>query len=72
MSRSKAIKSFKAVNIVEELRKKGIIVIGKSKRGLAEEAPQAYKDVTLVIEASCKAGLTKKVAKLIPMGCIKG
>lgn len=72
MSRSKAIKSFRAVNIVEELRKKGIIVIGKSKRGLAEEAPQAYKDVTLVIESSCKAGLTKKVAKLIPMGCIKG
>ena len=72
MSRHQAIKSFRADRIVEELRKKGIIVMGKSKRGLAEEAPDAYKDVNEVIEATCKAGLTKKVAKLIPMGCIKG
>ncbi len=72
MSRNQAIKSFRADEIVEKLRKKGIIVKGKSKKGLAEEAPEAYKDVNLVIEATCKAGLTKKVAKLIPMGCIKG
>jgi len=72
MSRHQAKKSFRADKIVEELRKRGIIVRGKSKRGLAEEAPDAYKDVNEVIEATCKAGLTKKVAKLIPMGCIKG
>lgn len=72
MSRNQAIKSFRADEIVEKLRKKGIIVRGKSKKGLAEEAPEAYKDVNLVIEATCKAGLTKKVAKLVPMGCIKG
>ncbi|MFN3567726.1 MAG: RtcB family protein [Caldimicrobium sp.] len=72
MSRNQALKSFRADEIVEELRKRGIIVMGKSKKGLAEEAPSAYKDVSLVIDATCKAGLTKKVAKLLPMGCIKG
>lgn len=72
MSRNQAIKSFRADDLVEQLRKRGIIVLGKSKKGLAEEAPGAYKDVTLVIEATCKAGLTKKVAKLMPLGCIKG
>jgi len=72
MSRNQAIKSFRAEEIVERLRKRGIIVMGKSKKGLAEEAPEAYKDVTQVIESTCKAGLTKKVAKLLPMGCIKG
>lgn len=72
MSRNQAIKSFRADEIVERLRKRGIIVMGKSKKGLAEEAPEAYKDVSEVIEATCKAGLTKKVAKLLPLGCIKG
>ncbi|QER42495.1 RtcB family protein [Thermodesulfobacterium sp. TA1] len=72
MSRNQALKFFRADQIIEDLRKKGIIVMAKSKRGLCEEAPEAYKDVNEVIEATCKAGLTKKVAKLIPMGCIKG
>ncbi len=72
MSRNQAIRSFRAEEIIERLRKRGIIVLGKSKKGLAEEAPEAYKDVSLVIDATCKAGLTKKVAKLLPMGCIKG
>ncbi len=72
MSRHQAKKSFRADQIVEKLRKKGIIVRGRSKRGLAEEAPEAYKNVEEVIESTCKAGLTKKVVKLLPMGCIKG
>ncbi len=72
MSRHQALKLFRADRLVEELRKRGIIVRGKSKRGLAEEAPEAYKDVTRVIEATCRAGLTRKVAKLRPLGCIKG
>ncbi|WP_028841087.1 RtcB family protein [Thermodesulfobacterium hveragerdense] len=72
MSRNQAIKTFRADQIIENLRKKGIIVMAKSKKGLCEEAPEAYKDVNEVIEATCKAGLTKKVAKLIPIGCIKG
>ncbi len=72
MSRNQAIRSFRAEEIIEGLRKRGIIIMGKSKKGLAEEAPEAYKDVSLVIEATCQAGLTKRVAKLLPMGCIKG
>ncbi len=72
MSRHQALKRFKGTEVIERLRKKGIIVRAKSKRGAAEEAPEAYKDVTSVIEATCKAGLTKKVVKLLPMGCIKG
>jgi tRNA-splicing ligase RtcB len=41
-------------------------------RGLAEEAPDAYKDVSEVVEVSDKAGLAAKVAKLVPLVCIKG
>jgi tRNA-splicing ligase RtcB len=41
-------------------------------RGIAEEAPGAYKDVSEVVEATHKAGLAKKVAKLVPLICIKG
>jgi tRNA-splicing ligase RtcB len=40
--------------------------------GLAEEAPQAYKDVSKVVEVAHNAGISKKVAKLEPMGVIKG
>jgi len=72
MSRHQAKKHFKAGEIVEKLRKKGIIVLGKSKKGLAEEAPEAYKNIEEVIEATCQAKLAKKVVKLVPMGCIKG
>lgn len=72
MSRNQAIKTFRAEEIIEKLRKKDIIVMAKSKKGLCEEAPEAYKDVNEVIDATCKAGLTKRVVKLIPMGCIKG
>jgi len=45
---------------------------GASARGLAEEAPEAYKDVTEVVEAAEGAGLCRKVARLVPLGVIKG
>ena len=41
-------------------------------RGLAEEAPDAYKNVSAVVEATANAGLAKKVAKLLPIICVKG
>ncbi|MBX6422606.1 RtcB family protein [Thermosulfurimonas sp. F29] len=72
MSRHQALKRFRGERVIEELRKRGIIVRAKSRRGAAEEAPEAYKDVTRVIEATCRAGLTRKVVKLLPLGCIKG
>ena len=44
----------------------------KSMRGVAEEAPGAYKDVSEVVEATERAGLARKVAKLVPLICVKG
>ncbi|RUM87833.1 MAG: RNA-splicing ligase RtcB [Thermodesulfatator sp.] len=72
MSRHQALKSFRADHIIAKLRQKGIVVRARSKRGVAEEAPEAYKNVDQVIEAACGAGLTRKVARLLPLGCLKG
>jgi tRNA-splicing ligase RtcB len=72
MSRHQALKRWRADQIIEAIRKKGIVVRAKSKRGLVEEAPEAYKDVSEVVEVAHRAGLAKNVAKVLPMGCIKG
>ncbi|RMD95887.1 MAG: RNA-splicing ligase RtcB, partial [Bacteroidetes bacterium] len=50
----------------------GIEIRSRSYRGIAEEAPGAYKDVAEVVEAAHRAGLARKVARLRPMICIKG
>ncbi len=72
MSRHQALKRWRGEQVIENLRRRGIIVRAKSKRGAAEEAPEAYKDVTEVVESAHRAGLAKKVAKVLPLGCIKG
>jgi tRNA-splicing ligase RtcB len=72
MSRHMAIKKFDGEKISKELKEKGIIIKCQSARGLAEEAPMAYKDIDEIIEVVCQAGLSKKVAKLIPLAVIKG
>ncbi len=73
MSRSKARKTINGIELKNNLKaEKGIIVIADSMSGLAEEAPAAYKDINRVVEISCMAGLTKKVARLRPLGVIKG
>jgi tRNA-splicing ligase RtcB len=72
MSRKKAKKTWRGDRLVRELEARGIYVRGHSFAGLAEEAPGAYKDVTAVIDAIHKAGLASKVARLRPVGCIKG
>ena len=72
MSRHQALKNWSGRQIVDELSGRGIIVKSPSQRGVAEEAPGAYKDVGAVIDATEAAGLAKKVAKLAPMICIKG
>ncbi len=72
MSRHQALKRWRGEQIIEELRKRGIVIRAKSKRGAAEEAPEAYKDVSEVVESAHRAKLACKVAKLLPMGCIKG
>ncbi|UCC16198.1 MAG: RtcB family protein [Dehalococcoidales bacterium] len=71
-SRSAAKKSLKGVNIVELMADKGITVKAGSITSLAEEASEAYKDVSEVVDVTDKAGISRKVLKLKPMGVIKG
>ena len=72
MSRRKAYKSWKGRQVVDELADRGIIIRSPSSRGVAEEAPGAYKDVDAVVDASHDAGLARKIARLRPIICIKG
>ncbi|MBS1169247.1 MAG: RNA-splicing ligase RtcB [Burkholderiaceae bacterium] len=72
MSRSQAMKRWKGRSVIDELAARGILIRSPSLRGVAEEAPLAYKDVSAVVEASQRAGLAKIVARLEPMVCIKG
>jgi tRNA-splicing ligase RtcB (3'-phosphate/5'-hydroxy nucleic acid ligase) len=72
MSRHQAIKVAKGRAIARELEDKGIIVKGASRGTIVEEIPEAYKDVTDVVNVVHHAGISRKVAKLVPMGVIKG
>jgi len=72
MSRHQAIKAAKGRAIVRELADKGIIVKGASQGTIVEEIPEAYKDVNDVVNVVHRAGISKKVVKLVPMGVIKG
>jgi len=71
-SRSKAKKEVRGEDIHSQLARHGIIVRAKSMKGLAEEAPQAYKDVDEIIETVVGAGIVRKVARLRPIVVIKG
>ncbi len=72
LSRSQAIKKAKGRSISNELEAKGIFVQSRGKKTLSEEMSEAYKDVSQVIEAIHGAGLANKVARLRPLGVIKG
>jgi len=72
MSRRRAYKTWKGRQVVDSLREAGIIIRSPSSRGVAEEAPGAYKDVNAVVDAADRAGLASKVAQLRPIACIKG
>ena len=72
MSRHQAIKAAKGRDVARELENKGIIVRGASRGTIVEEIPDAYKDVTDVVNVVHQAGISRKVAKLVPMGVIKG
>ena len=72
MSRTAARKSAAAHGAKERLRKKGIYVRSQSREGIAEEIPEAYKDVDAVIDVIHGEGLARKVARLRPLGVIKG
>ncbi|MCB0571444.1 MAG: RtcB family protein, partial [Phaeodactylibacter sp.] len=68
----KAKKSVDAAGLIRKLRNKGIYVQAGSHRGVAEEAPIAYKDVNLVVETVHLARLARKVARLRPVAVVKG
>ncbi len=72
LSRKKASKSAAHRDVKAELEERGIVVRGASRRTINEEIPEAYKDVADVVEACQMAGISKKVARLVPLGCIKG
>lgn len=72
MSRHEALRRWKGRQIVDALAQRGILIRSPSSRGVAEEAPGAYKDVGAVVDAADRAGLSRKVARLEPMICVKG
>jgi tRNA-splicing ligase RtcB len=72
MSRHQARKQWQGRQLVDELSARGILIRSPSMRGVAEEAPGAYKDVGSVVDAAERAGLARKVARLEPFICIKG
>jgi tRNA-splicing ligase RtcB len=72
MSRTKARKLVRGQDLQRRMEERGILVRARSRRGLAEEAGFAYKDVDEVAEASEIAGLSRRVAHLVPVGNIKG
>lgn len=72
MSRHAAQRTWRGRSVQDQLARQGIIVRSPSLRGIAEEAPGAYKDVAAVVAATERAGLARSVARLSPLVCIKG
>jgi tRNA-splicing ligase RtcB len=72
MSRTAATKKWRGRELIDELRAQGILIRTRSFRGVAEEAPGAYKDVAAVAESAERAGLARRVARLVPLICVKG
>ena len=72
MSRTKARRNFSEEDVKKSLSDKGIFIKALTRDGVVEETPQAYKDVDAVVNVSHNLGIATKVAKLIPIGVIKG
>jgi tRNA-splicing ligase RtcB len=72
MSRTASVKEAAGRRIDKELEARGVIARSQSRKGLAEEQPKAYKNVDDVVEVVDQAGLSKKVARMRPIGVIKG
>jgi tRNA-splicing ligase RtcB len=72
LSRRKATKVAKERNILEELKESGVLVMSRSRRTLKEEMPEAYKDVSRIVDIVQQNGLADRVAKLVPVGVVKG
>src|SRR5437879_12058574 len=72
LSRTMAKKQVTGADLRRQLEQQGIVVRCPSNQGLAEEAPFAYKDVERVAEVVERAGLARRVARLVPLGVVKG
>ena len=72
MSRHQAYRQWQGRQVIDELAARGILIRSPTSRGVAEEAPGAYKDVGAVVDAAEHAGLARKVARLEPLVCVKG
>ena len=72
MSRHQALRQWRGKEVIASLANRGVFIRSRSMRGVAEEAPGAYKDVNAVVEAADRAGLAALVARLEPVICIKG
>jgi tRNA-splicing ligase RtcB len=72
LSRHAAVRKFRYEEVTKKLSEKGIIVRAASREGVTEEAPGAYKDVEEVVRVAEGAGLTRRVARLRPLGVVKG
>jgi tRNA-splicing ligase RtcB len=72
MSRKAATHKFRSEKIIDDLRNKGIYVKAASRKVVAEEAPDAYKNVNAVVNVTHGAGISLKVARMRPLGVVKG
>ena len=72
MSRHEALRRFRGEKIRDDLARRGIELKPTSLKGVAEEASEAYKDVDEVVRVSKEVGLGRLVARLVPMGVMKG
>ena len=72
MSRSAARKSRRANDLLQEMEERNIVVMARSKKTVVEESPEAYKDVDAVTEVVERAGIGRRVARIRPLGVVKG
>ncbi len=72
MSRAQAVREARGRSIEDELATQGVVVMGRGRKGVAEEQPSAYKDVNDVVRVVDGAGLAKRVARMKPIGVMKG
>ncbi|MBI4358745.1 MAG: RtcB family protein, partial [Candidatus Omnitrophica bacterium] len=72
MSRAQAVRQSRGRSIEQELEKQGVIVMGRGRKGIAEEQPAAYKDVNEVVRVVHEAGIARRVVRMRPIGVIKG
>ena len=72
MSRKQAKKRARGRHLLKELEERGVVVMAAGLATVAEEMPEAYKDVAEVVDVVAGAGISRKVAQLRPLGVIKG